>query len=76
VCVLTVDENCALLGHDAASTANSFPTFRDNLSVSSSGVNGSRLTPEGGIDRLSRNVGRQLPVLDRNKPEELSSLLR
>jgi hypothetical protein len=28
-----VDENCALLGHYAASSGNSLPTFRDNLSV-------------------------------------------
>jgi len=26
-------QNCALLGDDAASNGNSFPTFRDNLSV-------------------------------------------
>ena len=33
-----VDENCALLGHYAASSSNFLPTFRDNLSVPSSGV--------------------------------------
>jgi len=32
-----VAENCALLGHYAASSGNSLLTFRDNLSVSSSG---------------------------------------
>jgi len=31
-----VDENCALLCHYAASSGNSLPTFRDNLSVPSS----------------------------------------
>jgi len=30
-----VDENCALLGYYAASSGNSLPTFRDNLSVPS-----------------------------------------
>ena len=53
-----VDEDYALLGHYAASTGDSLPTFRDNLSVSSSGVSGSKLTPENGIDRLAQNVGR------------------
>jgi len=33
-----VDENCALLGYYAASNGNFLPTFRDNLSVPSSGV--------------------------------------
>ena len=32
------DENCALLGYYAASRGNFLPTFRDNLSVPSSGV--------------------------------------
>ena len=31
-------ENCDLLGCYAASNGNSLPTFRDNLSVSSSGI--------------------------------------
>jgi len=34
------DENCHLLGHYAASSGNSLPTFPDNLSVPSSGVKG------------------------------------
>ena len=33
-----VDENCALLGCYAASSGNSLPTFRDNMSVPSSRV--------------------------------------
>ena len=33
-----VGENCALLGYYAASSGNALPTFRDNLSVLSSGV--------------------------------------
>jgi hypothetical protein len=28
-----IDENCALLGYYAASSGNSLPTFRDNISV-------------------------------------------
>ena len=34
-----VDENSVLLGYYAASSGNSSPTFRDNLSVSTSRVN-------------------------------------
>jgi len=33
-----VDENCALLGYYAANSGNLLPTFRDNLSLPSSGV--------------------------------------
>jgi len=33
-----VDRNCALLVYYATSNGNSLPTFRDNLSVPSSGV--------------------------------------
>ena len=33
-----VYENCALLSYYAASSGNLFPTFRDNLSVPSAGV--------------------------------------
>jgi len=32
------DENCAVLGYYAASSGNLLPTFRDNLSIPSSGV--------------------------------------
>jgi hypothetical protein len=43
VCVISgfrrdVDENCDLLGYYAPSSGNFIPTFRDNLSVPSSGV--------------------------------------
>jgi len=34
---LEAAENCALLGYYTASSGNSLPTFRDNLSVPSSG---------------------------------------
>ena len=33
-----VDESCALMGYYAASSGNSLPTFRDNLSVPFSSV--------------------------------------
>jgi len=56
-------ENCPLLGHDAASTGNYLPTFWANLSIPFSGVNFDPLTPEDETDRLSRNVGKESPVL-------------
>ena len=40
-----VDENCALLGCYTTISDNSFPTFRDNLSVPSSSVTGCLLGP-------------------------------
>ena len=64
-----VDENCAFLGYYVASIGNFLPTFRDNLSVQSSGAkildpeDGIILIPEYGTDRLSRNVGKKLPLL-------------
>jgi hypothetical protein len=58
------EENCALLGCYAACGGNFLPTFRDNLSVPSSGVMYQRfLTPEECTGRLSRNVGQKLPLL-------------
>jgi hypothetical protein len=53
---LLLAENCAFLGYYAASGRNSFPTFRDNLSVPSSGVkikknlNSRLLTPDDKTD--------------------------
>ena len=38
-----MDENCALLGYNTASSGNSLPTFRDNLSVPSSRVDPRRV---------------------------------
>ena len=60
-----VAENCALGSHYAASSGNSSPAFRENLSVPSSRVKNPKefLTPEYGADRLSRNVGNNLPLL-------------
>jgi hypothetical protein len=62
-----VDENCTLLDYYAVSSGNFLPTF--NLSVISSGfkqshLQGSRfLKPEDATNRLSRNVGKKLPLL-------------
>jgi len=53
-----VNENCALQGYYAASSRNLLPTFRDNLSVHFGFLN-----YEDGIDRLSQNVGKKLPLL-------------
>jgi len=40
--VRTYEEICALLGYYAAYSGKSLPTFRDNISVPSSGVKNSR----------------------------------
>jgi hypothetical protein len=56
-----VDENC-VLGY-AVGGGNSVPTIRDNQSVPFSGVKKQKkLALEDG-DRLSRNVGKELPLL-------------
>ena len=53
-----VDENFAVLGYYAASSSNSIPMFLDNLSVPSLRVKNLRRT-----DRLSRNVGKKIPLI-------------
>jgi hypothetical protein len=60
-----VDGNCALLWCYLTSRSNLLPTFRDNLSVPSSGV---KNPPEDGTDRLSRNFGKKLPLLAEQHP--------
>jgi hypothetical protein len=45
---------------DAAMNGSYVPTFRDNLSVSSSRIKESKIL-ENGTDRVSRNVGTELP---------------
>jgi hypothetical protein len=57
-----VGENCDLLGHYAGSSGNFIPTSRDVISVPPSGVK-NPLTPEGGTENSSRNVGNKLPLL-------------
>jgi len=57
-CHLEVDKNCTLLCCYAASRGNSLLTFQDNQQYH---LQGSWiLTLEGGTDRLSRNVGKEL----------------
>ena len=62
--------NCAPLGYYAASGDSFLLTFRDILSVPSSNVKKSKeiicfgfFIPKYGTDRLSRNVGNELPLL-------------
>jgi len=50
-----IDEIGALVGYYAAYSDNSSPTFRDNISVP-------LMTLEDETDRLSRNVGKELPL--------------
>jgi hypothetical protein len=60
-----VDEICALLGYYVQSSENLLPAFRDNVSVPSSTVKKSKknfLILENGTDKLSRNVGKGLPL--------------
>jgi hypothetical protein len=47
-----VGENCFLLCYYAASSCNYLPTFFIGF-----------LTPEDGVDSLSRNVGKELQIL-------------
>jgi hypothetical protein len=76
-------EVCAFLGYYAALSGSSVPTFRDNLSVPSSRVKMFKkkgvlhpwrrkdfLALENGTDRLSRNVGTELPLNAAYVPEE------
>jgi hypothetical protein len=77
-------EICALLGHYAASSGNSIPTFRDNLSVPPSRVKKSKkrihfLNLEDVTDRLSQNVGTEftaLPCVIFQKSADLMSTAR
>ena len=64
-------EVCALLAYYAASNSNLLPTYRDNLSVPSSGFGNSR-------KELSLNVGKKLYLysLRNNAEERRSHLLR
>jgi hypothetical protein len=55
------------MGYKAASSGNPLPTFRDNISVQSSGVKKSLLfldilNLEDGTDTLSRNVSKGLTL--------------
>ena len=58
-------KNSALMGSYAWRSGNSLPTFRDKLSVRSSGVKNPLefLDTEGKSNRMSRKVGKKLPLL-------------
>ena len=61
-----VDENCALLGYYTANSGNFLSTFRGKILVPSSAGflrGGGFLNLENGTDKLSRNVGKKLPLL-------------
>jgi hypothetical protein len=59
-----VDKNRAFLTFYSASSVKFLPKFREDLSVPFSGVkNPDSWPPEDVIDRSSRNVGKNLPVL-------------
>ena len=74
------DGNCTLLGYYGVSSSNLLPTFRDNLSVSSSGIKNPKLVLDScplqmeTIGRPETSV-RDNHYLLRNNPEERSSLL-
>jgi hypothetical protein len=65
-----VEQISALLGYHAALSGSYVPTFRNSLSVPSSRVMNSKkktffldfITLEDGSDKLSRNVGTELPL--------------
>ena len=59
-----VQENCALLGNYAACSGNSLPPSGTNLSAPYSRIKNPRifLTLEDGTGKLSRNVGKELPL--------------
>jgi len=67
-CTAPQREICALLKYYAAYSGNSWPTFRDNISVPSSRISFYFLTLEDGTDRLSRNVGKDLPLYAATNP--------
>jgi hypothetical protein len=64
-----VDEICALLGYNAASTGNFLPTFRVNLTVPSSGFKNPKrlsfgfLNHEDGTDSYSETFSEKLSLL-------------
>ena len=82
-------ENCALLGYYAVSSGNILPTFRDNLSILSSGVKnpkesmlshygvyiGKGVTPENGTGSRPGTSVKNFHYSLRNNPEERSSLI-
>jgi hypothetical protein len=70
-----IAENCALLGHYAASSGNLLLTFRDNLSGPILRVQESKKNSENGTDMLSRKVVKSYHYFLRNDTEQCSSQL-
>jgi hypothetical protein len=58
ICILDLRSSLLLRSH----SCNFLPTFRENLSVTTSRIMKYSLTPKDGIDNLSRNVGSKLPL--------------
>jgi len=56
-------ENCTPLCYYSASSDNSIPTVRGNLSVPYSRAKNGFMTFEDGTERLSRTVGKELSFL-------------
>ena len=61
--LIKISEKCPLLRYYAASSDNFLPTFRYNISVSSSGFFFGFLNPEDWTDMLTRIVSNKLPLL-------------
>jgi hypothetical protein len=57
-----VDEICCLLVYNTALSGSFASTFRENLLVPSSRDKKPKKTLEDGSDRLSRNVGTEVPL--------------
>ena len=55
--------NGNLLGCYASISGDLLLTFRENVSVPSSGFKNKKKKPDNGNDRFSRNVGKELPLL-------------
>ena len=65
-----VKENYVIVGYYAARSGNFLPTFRNNLSVSSSGSQEYKNRNKDGTNRLFWNVTRSYHYLLRNNQEE------
>jgi hypothetical protein len=62
-----VDGNCVLLVYNAAGGGNSVPTIRDDPIFRGQGKKKKKKTVEGGTDRLSQNVGKELAAYQPRK---------
>jgi hypothetical protein len=62
LCRSFTEDNGVILEFYAASSDNSLLTFRDKISVPTSRIK-NLVSFKDGTDKLSRNVGKQLPLL-------------